>query len=135
MIAIKFFIIAVDFGVLSTWKRYEKHSWTRHHEKIFIYVRACINKDFVHSDLHRASTHARYVIREVFDKNSNYIIIPRDRSIIYICTHQLLVPYWVLWIIRYTRNMFCHKIIFCRWTLFSIFIALDVLGKFHYIYT
>ncbi|KAM7431133.1 hypothetical protein ABFA07_018245 [Porites harrisoni] len=24
--------------------------------------------------------------------------------------------------------MFCHKIIFCRWTLFSIFIALDVLG-------
>ena len=49
MIAIKFFIIAVDFGVLSTWKRYEKHSWTRHHEKIFIYVRAYINKDFVHS--------------------------------------------------------------------------------------
>ena len=30
--------------------------------------------------------------------------------------------------------MFCYKI-FCLWTLFSIYIAWDVLGKFHYIYT
>ena len=30
--------------------------------------------------------------------------------------------------------MFCDKI-FCRLTLFSIFIAWDVLGKFHYICT
>ena len=29
----KFFIFAVGFWVLNTWKRYEKHSWTRHHEK------------------------------------------------------------------------------------------------------
>lgn len=30
--------------------------------------------------------------------------------------------------------MFCYKI-FCRLTLFAIFIAWDVLGKFHYICT
>ena len=61
MIAIKFFIIAVDLGVLSTWKRDEKHSWTRHHEKIFIYVRACINKDFVHSGLSIELLNSTYI--------------------------------------------------------------------------
>ena len=39
----KFFIIAVYFLVLSTWKGYKKHSWTRNQEKIFIYARPCIS--------------------------------------------------------------------------------------------
>ena len=72
--------------------------------------------------------------RKVYGKKAITYLLSRDRSVIYICTYQLLLPHWVLWIIRYTRNMFCDKI-FCRLTLFSIFIAWDVLGKFHYICT
>ena len=72
--------------------------------------------------------------RKVMAKKAITSFSSRDRSVIYICTYQLLVPLWVLWIFRYTRNMFCYKI-FCGLTLFSIFIAWDVLRKFHFICT